>query len=441
MSRDGIDDDATEIVTGNGSSQPSKPVTPGGPARHPAGRVPGADTDISRDQDPSVADATEQVAAAPFTSPGSRQPERERRSTPVKGVARWPRKRWFPVVAVVFAVALATLVLVDRSARIPEEPARDQTAPFEQAMARAQTFLAAGTANELPAHLLGAVRSYPGNRSLEALLADATDYESLLYLQESRQLPSLARRRAEINFNYPSFENAAAREVDPAIPAADIVASMVRAEADWERGELVAAINTVRDINEGPGAGWAELRLRHYTWVVETYEQLTMTVGDPTYSKRLLGFYLGLDPLRDRFFWNRLAGDFASATQDLAAAEGELRSAARTWESYWDNGGITGALRQRADITELYRAQAEALAETQHHLALATALATRLGGGDVTGRLFPSTVRAEVARQRERLQALLAVNDDPVLAQRLRLLPEPVAGHTGEPDVLLTEHR
>jgi hypothetical protein len=146
-------------------------------------------------------------------------------------------------------------------------------------------------------------------------------------------------------------------------------------------------------------------------------------MGTATYPRRLLAFYLGLDPLHDRFFWARLARDFEPAREEVGAAEGQLASAARAWGNYWYGGGITPAMRQHATREQMFRRLAAELADTRQYLAAVAGRADQLGDGAAATSLFPSLVDAEIARQRTRLRTLLEFRDDPALAGRLQQLP------------------
>lgn len=419
-------EDATEIVPASGEHG-------GAGGAHSAATVPGRQgaTEYPFDSGETATAVTEPAAATEVQPPIGMQPSQvippaaAGRGTP-------PLVRWLSVAAVVIAVALAALLLVDRLdlASDGTVPRGDPAAP---ALAVAEAALAAGDVEDLPARLLATVRDHPDNPALEALLADANRYLELRHLRESGQLLALAQQRAEAPFESPVFEAAAAREVDPAVPAADVVERMAAAEAAWEQGELVEAIEGVRQLSKAPGGEWAAQRLQHYTRVVEAYDQLSAAAGNAEYPRLLLAFYLGLDPLRDRFFWARLARDFEPAGGEVAAAAGQLESAARAWGNYWYSGGITGAMRQDARSRNLFGRLAAELQDTRQYLAAVTARLVQLGGGTTGAHLFPSLVDAEIARQRTRLRTLLEFHDDPVLVERLQQLP-PAAG-------VLTESR
>ena len=409
-------EDATEIVPASGEHG-------GAGGGHSDATVPGREsaTEYPFDSGEAATGATEPAAATEVQPPIGMQPSQV---IPPAAAGRGtsPLVRWLAVAAVVIAVALAALLLIDRL-DLASDGAVPRGDPAAPALAVAEAALAAGDVEDLPARLLATVRDHPDNPALEALLADANRYLELLHLRESGQLLALAQQRAEAPFESPVFEAAAAREVDPALPAADVVERMATAEAAWERGELVEAIEGVRQMSKAPGGEWAAQRLQHYTRVVEAYDQLSAATGNAEYPRLLLAFYLGLDPLRDRFFWARLARDFEPAGGEVAAAAGQLESAARAWGNYWYSGGITGAMRQEATSRNLFGRLAAELQDTRQYLTAVTARLVQLGGDITAEHLFPSLVDDEIARQRTQLRTLLEFHDDPLLVERLQQLP------------------
>jgi len=409
-------DDATEIVpTGRDSGEAV--------GRSLGTTAPGHDTATAYpfDDGGGITAVTEADGATEVQPPIGVQPSQVIPPA-AAGRGRAPLMRWLSAAAVVIAVALAALLLVDRLDLSPEV-AGLRGDPVPEALAVVEAALAAGDVDDLPARLLTTVRNHPDDAALEALLADANRYRELLDLRETGRLPALAQQRAEAPFATPAFEAAAVRQIDPALPPADVVERMVGAEAAWERGELVAAIDGVRALSREPGGEWAAQRLQHYTRVVEAYDQLSAGAGAADYPRRLLDFYLGLDPLRDRFFWARLGRDFGKLGGEGGAAEGQLESAARAWGNYWHAGGITPAMRQRATPEQMFSRLAAELADTRQYLTAVTARLVQLGGDITADHLFPSLVDAEIVRQRTLLRTLLEFRDDPVLVERLQQLP------------------
>lgn len=83
-----------------------------------------------------------------------------------------------------------------------------------------------------------------------------------------------------------------------------------QAEYAWRTGELVEAITIVKQLSREPNGGeLATVRLRHYTRVVVDYEALSTQSFGPGYVSKMEAFYLGLDPLKDQFFWQYLERD------------------------------------------------------------------------------------------------------------------------------------
>jgi hypothetical protein len=440
--RDADAEDATEIVTTGGDNSEAAGRSWG--TTEPGH---GAATAYPFDDSGEVTQVTEPDAATEVQPPIGVQPSQVIPPA-AAGRSRSPLVRWLSVAAIVIAVVLAALLLVDRL-----DPSRDGAGPRSDAEAPAvavvESALAAGDVDDLPARLLKAVRSHPDNSTLAALLADANHYLDLLHFRDTGQVLVLAQQRSEAPFESPLFEAAAAREIDPAIPAADVVERMAEAEADWERGELVEAIESARQLSKAPGSEWAAERLQHYTRVVEAYDRLSPAAGTGAYPRRLLDFYLGLDSLHDRFFWGRLARDFEPVGDELAVVEGQLRLAARAWNNYWSRGAVPARIRQQArpedalgrQEAEFFRQQAMELSEAHRLLAAVVSRATQLAGNPSTAYLFPSQVAAEIARQRDLLETLLVINDDPVFRDKLALLPESAPRDPAAMEDTLTEPR
>ena len=294
---------------------------------------------------------------------------------------------------------------------------------YPEALTMAESAIAQGEVDTLPALLLRQSRRQPGNAQVQALLQDATHYRDMLYLLHKQHLLDLAESRRRHTFHSALFEQAAQHYLDPGLGAPAILQHLSQARDAWQAGELVKAITLVNQQTNEAGGQQAKAMLRHYSRVVEDYETLSTQKTDPGYLQVLLSFYLGLDPWEDRFFWRRLEGDFKQVQDPLAAGRSkQLQRVGQLWSSYRSQGGIDGPMRQDASAANTFPQRAKELTEADSLLReMASSLQSLEQSGE-QARLLPTTIDKEIQVQRERLQALRRFNDEAILSSRLLML-------------------
>lgn len=328
-------------------------------------------------------------------------------------------RRWW------LAIVLLPIILAAAYALLRVQPSTDNDTqqstavrPASAAIAMVESALEQGETDTLPARLLALVRSHTTDTELQGLLDDATQYSELLNLLEDGALLGLATLRGKGPLATTLFEEAARSRIDPAMGTPALQQRLAQAAQAWSSGQLVAAINLLIQI---PDNAFAAAMLNHYQSVVEDYETLNALSGSAAYPQAATTFYLGLNPLEDRFFWRRLAGDSETSQQsEFLTAAKQLEAAAALWASYQNNGRIDGRMRQGENISEAFRQRSHELREAATQLKAAAAAPSEMQGPSEP--LFPALVNAEIEKQRVHLVTLQAFIPDAVLAEKLGML-------------------
>jgi hypothetical protein len=345
---------------------------------------------------------------------------------------KWPLSRW--IAAGVLSVALSILLVYYIFNRQPPaiDTAQAQADAYRNTLKLAEFAIDQGEVDTLPALLLSQARRQPDNVDIRALLRDATHYRDMLYLQQSGRLLDLEKTRRDQTFHSTLFEQAARNHIDGNLGSPALIQHLTSAGDAWRAGELVAAITAVKQLATERGSAQAEAMLHHYSRVVEDYETLSGRTTDPAYAQALLAFYLGLDPLQDRFFWGRLERDFKLARDPLADNASQLlQRADHLWGSYHSHGGIDGRMRQNSAADNEFRLRAGELTEANRLVREVASLLQPLPGqAGKKATLFLALIDKEMLVQRDRLEALRRFNDEAVLASRLLMLPaDPARQH------------
>jgi hypothetical protein len=339
---------------------------------------------------------------------------------------RKPRRvvPWIVFSSLSIAVAVPLAYYIYSRTPPTTDIAQPQADTYSQALHLAESALLQGEVATLPAQLLGQLRRQPADAKLRALLEDAVNYRDMHYLLEMNRVLDVVETRRSLPFHTPLFIQAGRTSIDAALGSSETIDRLVDAGRAWRSGELVVAIDTVKQLASQSGNLQAEAMLSHYTKVVKDYEVVATLQGDPGYPQALLAFYLSLDPRRDRFFWQRLEQDFRLAGDAVAPdIAQQLQRAASLWGSYHDSGGFNEATLLFGATNDGFRVRAGELTEASNLLDAAAGL---LQGAQAEGNqtsLFPALIQEEIREQRERLELLGRFNDDAVIHSRLLLLP------------------
>jgi hypothetical protein len=281
------EDDKTELLAGELSPDqaPVEPVI-----------IPGAADEATVQLPHAVMDPTELQASTP----------RSRR-----------RRSLWPVFIVIAGLGAAGLLLWQWSSPGPQ-PGGDQVRDIlPAALTLAEASLQNDTTQSLPSQILKLQEDYPESEKLSSLLADSNRFLLLQRLVASNEVVAAAQQRKNGPFAFSLFEHSAVENIDGHLPPPNIIEQLQQAESDWRGGQLVQAIETARQLTQSTSNEIAAAYLAHYSRTVAQYNALASLATAADYPSHLLAFYLGLDPLRDQFYWRRLEKDFTAGGDEL----------------------------------------------------------------------------------------------------------------------------
>ncbi|MCB1675215.1 MAG: hypothetical protein KDI01_02930 [Halioglobus sp.] len=376
-------------------------------------------------RDAGTAGSTNLAAAATQVQSASCEPTDTLIVAPPHHGRSWHWRWWVAALALTLVVAGALAYYAVNRSPATIDTARLRHDAYDEAHALATRALERGDVATLPARLLVHARAQPDHPGLSALLRDAARYRDMLDLRERGHLLALARARRSRVFESPLFEDRARRTIDTAMPPAAILQRLLEAEDAWHRGDLVAAISSVKQLSDKPGNPQAQAMLQRYSQLVQNYEALSAQGTGGRNTADLLAFYLGLDPVRDRFFWSRLARDARSTDASAAQAWLDLQRAGQLWSDYHRGGGIDGPMRQAAAANAAFGERAAQLTTAAELVHAVIEQMPPPQPATARPRLLPTLIGEEIGVQRDRLQGLQQFNNEAVFARRLQMLQSP----------------
>ncbi|MFV0277220.1 MAG: FHA domain-containing protein [Parahaliea sp.] len=268
-------------------------------------------------------------------------------------------------------------------------------------------------------------KDYPRVRGVDAWRRDVSTY---LGLQEARargDLESYLRERQQLRFSTDYFRQRADLELPSDSELQTMVDHYALADSQWREGSFDDAIRLLRDLAQGEWGAEAAAQLPRREQLLADFIHLPELYRTPDYQTALLAFYTRLDPVADRFMFEVLQSDFANQREFAAQRAAQLLAEGeQSWLDYQQRGGISGAQRLEARISEGYRQQAASLARACAQLRQAQQVFSLLGGEAPAPVVeLNAVVVAEAERQRQAITDLGAVLGPETVREKTRLLP------------------
>lgn len=277
---------------------------------------------------------------------------------------------------------------------------------------------------------------YPRVDGIDLLQDDLENYLALARHMEGRDLQSYTRLLQDTEFHTPPFRNKVAERLVEN-PRLDGIADEYREAVNaWRAGRLDAAIRLLEPLSVGSWGGSARRKLERYNNSLAGFKELSLIQNNSDYPQRLIAYYASLDAGEDVAIQSALADDFNRyKDQALVEAAKSAQQAKAYWQEYnQSSGGIGGALRLEARLSQAFRAQAELLS-LAHESVKRSAGVYELLNDDLPTEVasLHRDIVSEVQRQRRALEDLRIVLDSDMVNAKLDLLPQPresVAGET-----------
>lgn len=289
-------------------------------------------------------------------------------------------------------------------------------------------YLDSGRARELEPIFNEFQSDYPRIAGVQRLEADLNHYLVLNGHIQARDLEGYTRLLDEFEFKTPPFRHQLEQLKASALPPADVVEEYHQATQAWRAGEVDQAMAILTPLTE---AVWGELatrRLTRYQAVSSDFESLMASQDSEAYPHELIAFYAGLDTSEDAFLRAALKEDFERyESQALIEAKESIGLAQQHWHDYRDDdGGIGGALRLEASLSDAFRERANLLSEAYEHIARCVGVYELLGSPyPPEAKALYERVVSEVKRQRTSLDELRIVLESELVNEKISLLPQP----------------
>jgi pSer/pThr/pTyr-binding forkhead associated (FHA) protein len=287
--------------------------------------------------------------------------------------------------------------------------------------------LAAGVPREVTAELADFERKYPKVTGTKALREDLREYLELFNAIEEKNLVAVLNLRRHIKFRTPLFKTSTENTVATALPPERVVSGYQKAAEAWRKGYASQAIAILEPLTR---QSWGELAIekrQHFQKVLKDYELLKQSREDPAYGYRVLEFYASLQSAEDTYYINAIKDDFITHKEKaLADAREKYDLASQNWQTYQNNGGISGIARVEDSISGNYRQQAQRLKMACNQILRSHRIYQLLSlNQSIELQSLRNDILAESRRQRQWLNDLKFVLKPSLLQAKLQLLPKP----------------
>lgn len=297
---------------------------------------------------------------------------------------------------------------------------------------RVDTALATGAAASLRDEFEHIARQYPRLGGIDTLRADLEQYLAIEAAVRAGELVRAAELVRRSDFSTPPFQRQVKALQSQTLPSAEVLEAYAAAARDWRSGELERALNRLEWLRDQPGGDRARQQLQAKRRLLSDYATLQTYRGGPEYSDRLVRFYGGLDPDRDRHFIAALSRDF-SAHRGAARqrADAAWQRADHAWRGYRDRGGIRGLLRLEESVSDEFEQKSVLLRDAFASADRGRQMYRLLDVPEDTGQAsLYNEIAAELNLQRRSLEQLSMVLPPALLDAKLDLLavggaPEP----------------
>ncbi len=258
-----------------------------------------------------------------------------------------------------------------------------------------------------------------------ALLSGLDQFEAVVAAYEARDLMAVSARYAALDVQVPVVRRGLEAWYERFGPRESVVATYQAAAAAWRAGDAEQSITRLGEITDGIWAEVAADEVARQQQVAADYANLRAMDGSADYKLALLEFAAGLTA-EDAYYSEALAEPLAGYSAEIGGeVAAQFERATAFWDSYRDDGGISGIMRVESNVSRSYARQAERLRDAyalvMRALVLAEATATRLTDSQTR---IAEDVRSEAARQHRWLSDLSAVLPPATLAEKRAALPE-----------------
>jgi pSer/pThr/pTyr-binding forkhead associated (FHA) protein len=211
---------------------------------------------------------------------------------------------------------------------------------------------------------------YPRLAGLDGVRQDLRQYIEVEREARARRLSRLVALIGKVQFSTPPFQDKyRALASSDQLPPAEVVRQYQAVSKAWREGDAREALSNLQRMAAGPWADAASRELENKKTILDQFAALQKARGSGGYPDRLLAFYGSLDADEDVFFVRATEADVGlHKDQAIARAEQLLSRAQAVWRQYRETGPIDGRQRLAAEISNLFRTQAQSLAEA-HELA------------------------------------------------------------------------
>jgi pSer/pThr/pTyr-binding forkhead associated (FHA) protein len=266
---------------------------------------------------------------------------------------------------------------------------------------------------------------YPRLGGVDGVRQDLRQYIEIEREARARKLSRLVALLGKVQFLTPPFQDKyRALASSDQLPPGDVVRQYQAVSAAWREGDAKQAFSGLQRMTAGSWGDAAARELEQKKTVVGELAALQKARGAGGYAERLLAFYASLDADEDVYFVRAIEADIAlHKDQAIARAEQLLNRAQALWRQYRENGPIDGRQRLAAEISALFRTQAQSLAEAHELAQQGIRVYTQLKvARPAQWSKLHEEIKAEAELQRKSLAELRNVLEPGLLKAKLALL-------------------
>ena len=306
-------------------------------------------------------------------------------------------------------------------------------AAIERLLDEVQETLRSGEAESLHAVLGDFENKYTRVTGTQKLRSDLESYQLIEADLQAEHWISASHKASATEFQTPVFREQVQRVAASELPPGDVVRRYDAALADWKRGNIEQAMNSLEQLAKERWGEVAETRLQRNKRLIGDFEMLKTVQNDTDYNTRLLAFYRTLDPVRDSYFVDAVEEEFQiHSSRALEQAQQEFGVSRVAWDKYREGGGIRSLYRLEARVSVAFRRLAGLLTESHESMAKGKAVYSLLKTGlPAEWAELDSQIANEIRLQRQSLDELTMVLEPSLKQAKLELLPVLQSGDPG----------
>jgi len=247
--------------------------------------------------------------------------------------------------------------------------------------------------------------SHPDIHGEEKWLKDLDRFDLLIKANEEKNLFGLSQVREQASMHTDLFRGLAASYVESNYP--DVPAQQVfdQARQFWQSGNPHKATTLLKGLPKGNWQTAIDRETEHMRKLMALVEKVESTRETSTRCKVVAEIY-GM-ALQNDVFYKRLFGDEHIRCRNQASITGKnyLTKANSAFETYRQQGGITGQMRMASVISQGFRTQAQVLTKA-HKFAVQAAERIELSSIEMSAsdRKVIAEINEEFQLQHSRLQ-------------------------------------